>query len=180
MENKVSLKKISLTAGATVLIANTLFRSIEPRIRSAVTILGGFGIIVFSQGNATNLSIGIGLAIGGIADSANTALGGTVIKNKFNGIIWCKDENSNNIFPLEPYETIGIIKKIDGIVTPFKPNYVFKIPNGCVVTIKENGDVELTSISKVVVRKLNENSGWRDKSFIDLNPDWTNLHKKSI
>jgi len=180
MKNKMSVKHIGLSAGATVLISNTLFGSIEPRIRSAVAVAGGFLLIVFSQGGAIPISIGLGIAIGGLADTANTSLGGTIIKNKFNGTIWYKSENSDKVFSLKPYETIGVIKKIDGLATPFKPNHVYKIPNGCVVTIKENGDVELTSISKVVVSKLEQKAGWRDKSFIDEYPDWKILYEKSI
>jgi len=180
MKNKVSIKNIGLTAGATVLISNTIFGSIEPRIRSAVAVAGGFLLVVFSQGSTIPISIGLGLITGGALDSANTVFGGTILKNKFNGIIWFKSENSDKVLPLKPYETIGVIKKIDGLATPFKPNHVFKIPNGCVVTITEEGDVELTSISKVVVSKLNEKSGWRDKSWVDSNSDWSKLFERSI
>ncbi len=180
MANKISTKKVSLTAAASLLVSNTIFNSIEPRIRSSFSVFSGLLLITFSQGNSTPISFGLGLIAGGALDSANTALGGTIIKNKFKGIIWYKDEHSENVYPLKPYETIGIIKKIDGIASPFKPNAVFKIPNGCVVIIKENGDVELTNISKIVISKLNKKSGWRDKSFVLENPEWRKLFEKSL
>ena len=176
MKNKASAKTIGLTTSSALLVSNTLFKSIDPRVRSIVALSSGFLLSVFSRGNPVSLGIGFGLMISGSVDAANSMRGGAIRSNKFNGIIYCKNENSPNVIKLRPFETIGLIKKIDGVATPFRPNYVYKIPDSCLVDILENGDIKLSyGFSRVINRNLLEKAGWRDADWVRKNKNWAPL-----
>ncbi|MCK9618641.1 MAG: hypothetical protein M0R21_12495 [Lentimicrobiaceae bacterium] len=173
-----SYKTTALTAAGTFIISNSLLRKTDPLLRSAITVtagglLGGFFPEV--------LMIGNGLIVGGVADFLNLTRGGAISENNYKGKLWVLLEDANTLKELKPEETIGIIKKIDGVATPFKKGYIFKVPNGCIIKILSNGDIEIKSVYNKIFNKRNaEPAGWYDIEFVKKYPKWYGLYEKSL
>lgn len=175
---KLSYKSTILTAGGSLILSNSLLRKTDPLLRSALTttvgfLLGGFFPEVRMVGN--------GLIISGVVDFLNLTRGGAINENNFKGNLWVLLEDANTLKELKPGETIGIIKKIDGIATPFKQGFIFKVPNGCIVKILKNGDIEIKSIyNKIFNKRYSEPAGWYDIEFVKKYPKWYGLYEKSL
>jgi len=181
MKKPVSINKIALTAGTVFTVSNTVFKSVDPRIRSVATISSGFLLAILSKGNSIPLSIGFGFMVAGGADTTNSMRGGGISSNKYNGIIYYKKENDSNVSILKPFETIGVFKKIDGLCTSFMPGFVFKIPDGCYVDILESGEVKLAKgFSSFINNRAKEKAGWKNKKWVDKFPTWIELYNKSL
>jgi len=174
----MKFRKTLLTGAGTFAFSNTILRKSDPLLRSALTatagiLLGGFFPEVLLVGN--------GLIVGGVADFLNLTRGGAISENNYNGNLWVLLEDANTLKELKPEETIGIIKKIDGIATPFKPGYVFKVTNGCVVKIDKYGDIKIKSLyTKIFNKRITNPAGWYDYEFIKRYPKWYGLYIKSV
>ena len=77
------------------------------------------------------MGIGGGLMITGVR-CYKFIRGGAISENKHNGYIWVLMEDGQTC-KLKPYQTIGVLHKIDGIATSYKPGCVYKVPTACMV-----------------------------------------------
>jgi len=183
MKNIRKINPIAIMAigSGTLVLSNMLFNKIDPRTRAFISGFSGLLLSTFNTENPVSLNIGAGLMIGASLDIGNSFLGGSIIENKFNGFVFCKNENNQKISILKPFETRGIIKKIDGLVTPYNKGMIYKIPNGCLVRILESGDIELASnYSKLINSRVKEKAGWKNKQWVDKFPTWIELYNKSL
>jgi len=178
---KLAMIATGTTAGALV-VSNTVFRKMDPRARALLSSLGGFLILsVTDLEKKSNTALGLGFIASGFIDFANSLTGGAISENKYNGYIWVLMEDGQTLRKLKPYQTIGVFRKIDGISTPFKPGHVFKVPNGCLVKILPNGDIDLSSsFSAFFSFKASEKAGWKNESFLEKFPSWQGLFEKSL
>ena len=124
--------------------------------------------------------ISSGLMIAGFVDLMNSIRGGAIKENNFNGKLWVLMEDEKTLRELKPYETIGIVNKIDGIASPFNPNYVFKVPDGCTVKILADGNIIISSVFTCIFDSSStDKAGWHDASFAIKYPKWQGLLDKS-
>jgi hypothetical protein len=180
---QMNFKKLGLiasgTAAGALVVSNTVFRKIDPRTRALLSILTGLVFVSFKSKNS--IGIGGGFWMAAAVDVINSLRGGAISENKHNGYIWVLMENGQTLRKLKPYQTIGVLHKIDGIATSYKPGCVYKVPTACMVRILSNGDVELSSaFSRSINDKLDEKAGWKDKNFLQQYPSWQGLFEKSL
>lgn len=177
---KFSPKKVfALTTAGTLTVSNTILNSIDPRVRSYVTFSGGLFLTLLNVENPVLKYMGLGLMSSSVIDTANALRGGAINRNYYNGEVWVLLENGKTLQKLNPHETISVFQKIDGIATAFKKDHIYKVPDACLVHILDNGDIELTSMSKLVNSRLKEKAGWYDNSFAEKYPTWKGLFDKS-
>ena len=96
---------------------------------------------------------------------------GRIVQNNYNKSIWAKHELNTYPDPIE-VKPFTALNNIDGLATPFKPDHVFKIPNGFDVVIKSNGDIIFTSIESVLYGFWEKYKGYQP-----INGEWHNLLK---
>ncbi len=182
---QMNFKKLGLiasgTAAGALVVSNTVFRKIDPRTRAMLSFCSGLLLINYYTNSKLATGAGIGLMISSVVDGVNSIRGGAISENKHNGYIWVLMENGQTLRKLKPYQTIGVLHKIDGIATSYKPGCVYKVPTACMVRILSNGDVELSSaFSRSINDKLDEKAGWKDKNFLQQYPSWQGLFEKSL
>ena len=179
---KFKLKPTALSTSAVGSFAVLqLLQKVDPRTRSIITGIGGVGLVasgILGRANPTITNIGAGVMIASLTDLLNSIRGAYIVENLYNKPVYYKPEKSDNPVKLEPFETPGIFTPVDGVATPVRNGFVYKIPTACIAKIDKNGNVLLASrISEFInsTRPVNERANWYDHTWQFINNGWQPL-----